>query len=123
MFTTINIILHFPGDGIQGDAMLEASLADVVINLYAVGATNSSAPIATTRTDANGNYAFDSRLTPEMLPNTMYELRAPLRQMTLEPYVVAPTQSGSNATLDSNGAQRGGDSVAPVLVPTYGKVR
>ena len=88
-------------DGVQDPS--ETAIADVLVELLDAGGN----VIATTRTDANGQYWFNEGNVPGAIqPNTGYTVRIPLGQAPLAQYT--PTNPDTDAQLrDSDGIVSG----------------
>ncbi|MBX3081403.1 MAG: hypothetical protein KF716_07180 [Anaerolineae bacterium] len=95
------------GNGIQDPG--EAPLPNVVLSLY----DNNGILIATTTTDANGNYYFndltDGLPDKDILPNTQYQIRIDTTQGAIAG--AALTLTVSNADGSPNGDVRDSDAV------------
>ncbi|QJW91212.1 hypothetical protein HNV11_18440 [Spirosoma taeanense] len=76
-------------------------LANITVQLFLPG---SRTAVASTLTDANGEYYFNSS-SVNLRPNTTYELRVPLSQTALSSQNYTPTADnvGSDDTIDSDG--------------------
>ena len=87
------VFLDINQDGIQDSG--EEGVVGVTVNLYICG---ENTPIATTTTDANGNYEF-----ADLEPNTEYfvEFIAP------DGFVVSPQDQGGNDASDSDAGEDG----------------
>ena len=77
-------------DGIQDAG--EAGLANITLTLY-----NGATLIATTTTDALGNYKFTN-----LLPNTTYQIRIALNQTNLSGIPLSNKDVGSNDLIDND---------------------
>lgn len=101
-------------DGVQDPN--ETPIADVLVELLDAG----GAVIATTRTDANGQYYFNESNVPGAIqPNTDYTVRIPLQQAPLAGY--GPTSDHRDAALrDSNGVPSGAYVVDPLRTGAAG---
>ncbi|RYC72129.1 SdrD B-like domain-containing protein [Spirosoma sordidisoli] len=94
-------------------------LATITVQLYLNGTQ-----VASTTTDANGEYYFNStNVSGGLLPNTAYELRVPLSQTALSGsgYLPAPSGSGSDPSIDNDAVRSGNNAVVSFTTGDYGE--
>jgi hypothetical protein len=107
--------LDADGDGVQDGA--EAGIANVTVVLYTTG----GAVHATTTTNAQGVYEFDS-LLHSLRPGEQYVVSVSDQQPSIVGLQVTPTAQGGNTEADSNGARNGARnaSEAAVTIASWG---
>ena len=107
--------LDADNDGIQDAG--ETPLAGVTVELY----DQNGNLVATTTTDANGNYIFSS-LTTGLLPNSQYEVRIPLGQPALSGLTLTTNDANGNTEdqRDSDGTPVGTNAVVTVTTGAPG---
>jgi len=95
----------------------ETGIASVTLGLYQNGAL-----VATTQTDASGEYYFGPDNVPDgVQPYTTYEIRINLSAPMLIGQTVSAANIAGDDLIDSDGLKSNGNAIATVLTGSYGQ--
>lgn len=102
-------------NGIQDEGA--SGLAGITVRLF-----NAGNLVASTVSDANGEYYFNQTNVPGgLLPNTRYDIRIALGQAALANFSLTKTKEGTDHTIDSDAVVVGDSAVIALTTGNYGQ--